>query len=574
MAMAQINPTVGDLEGNAAKIIEYIEMARSLKADLVAFTELAVPGYPPEDLLFKPQFIRDNLRYLDKVVKASRGIAVVVGFADEKEGKLYNAAALACDGKLVHVYHKMFLPNYGVFDEKRYFEAGRECPVYTIGGVDVGVNVCEDIWYEVGPTNVQCQAGAELIVNINGSPYHAGKSGYRHEMLAKRAVDNQAVVSYTNMVGGQDELVFDGDSVVFGHDGKLLLRGNQFREELLFVDLDIDAVSRARRDRGSERQQDHEALKAMGEPVRIHVSGYSGDVDRPPIPRRETAELGPVAEVYQALVMGTRDYVTKSGFQKVVVGLSGGIDSSLTAVIAVDALGKENVVGVTMPSRYSSEGSVVDSRLLSENLGIRLMTVPIEPAFGAYLEMLDEPFRDTESGIAEENLQARVRGNILMALSNKFGWLVLTTGNKSELATGYSTMYGDMAGGFAVIKDVPKMLVYELARHVNEAQGKEVVPDSVIEKPPSAELRPDQRDEDSLPPYEALDAILKAYVEEDRTYGEILALGYDEAAVQRAVRLVDGSEYKRRQSPPGVKITPRNFGRDRRMPIVNRYRQY
>ena len=574
MAMAQINPTVGDLEANTAKIIGYIEQARSLKADLVAFTELAVPGYPPEDLLFKPQFIQDNLRYLDKVVKASRDIAVVVGFADEKEGKLYNAAALASDGELVHVYHKMFLPNYGVFDEKRYFEVGRECPVYTIRGVEVGVNVCEDIWYKVGPTNVQCLAGAELIININGSPYYAGKSEYRHEMLAKRAVDNQAIVSYTNMVGGQDELVFDGDSVVFDHDGKLLLRGNQFREELLFVDLDMDSLSQARQDRGKSYWDDSEALKEIGEPVRFHISGYAGDGSKPPLPRQETAKLEPVAEVYQALVMGTHDYVTKSGFQKVVVGLSGGIDSSMTAVIAVDALGKENVVGVSMPSRYSSEGSVVDSRLLSENLGIQMMTVPIEPAFGAYLEMLEEPFLDTESGIAEENLQARVRGNILMALSNKFGWLVLTTGNKSELATGYSTMYGDMAGGFAVIKDVPKMLVYELARHVNESKGREVVPDSVIEKPPSAELRPDQRDEDSLPPYDVLDSILKAYVEDDKTYSEILAMGYDEATVQRAVRLVDGSEYKRRQSPPGIKITPRNFGRDRRMPIVNRYRQY
>ena len=572
--MAQINPTVGDLEGNTAKITGYIEQARSLKADLVAFTELAIPGYPPEDLLFKPQFIQDNLRYLDKVVKASLGIAVVVGFADEKEGKVYNAAALACDGQLVDVYHKIFLPNYGVFDEKRYFEAGRECPVYTIRGVEVGVNVCEDIWYEVGPTNAQCSAGAELIVNINGSPYHAGKSGYRHEMLAKRAVDNQAFVSYTNMVGGQDELVFDGDSVVFDHEGKLLLRGNQFREELLFVDLEMDALSQSRQDLIKPRLEDHEALKEMGEPVRFHVSGYSGDIARPPLPRRETAELGPVAEVYQALVMGTRDYVTKSGFQKVVVGLSGGIDSSITAVIAVDALGKENVIGVGMPSRYSSEGSVVDSKLLSENLGIQMMTVPIEPAFGAYLDMLEEPFRGTEPGIAEENLQARVRGNILMALSNKFGWLVLTTGNKSEMATGYSTMYGDMAGGFAVIKDVPKMLVYELARHVNEEKGREVVPDAVIEKPPSAELRPDQRDEDSLPPYDVLDAILKAYVEDDKTYSEILAAGYDEADVQRVVRLVDGSEYKRRQSPPGIKITPRNFGRDRRMPIVNRYRQF
>jgi NAD+ synthase (glutamine-hydrolysing) len=571
--MAQMNPTVGDLKGNTSKIIRLIDEARTLGADLVAFPELAVSGYPPEDILFKPQFIQDCRSHLDEIVSASRDIAVVVGFPDD-DGGMYNAAVVAWDGKLVDVYHKIYLPNYGVFDEKRYFKPGNRCPIYVINGVNIGVNVCEDIWYDLGPTEVQRESGAEVIVNINGSPYHAGKGDFRRQMLAGRAVTNGLFVSYTNMVGGQDELVFDGHSMLFDYAGNLVANGRQFEEELVMADLDVDGVAR-HRDGGNEpRWEDPEALRRVGEPAIIHVSDYREQASGTAQQAVRSEPLGMPGEVYAALVLGTRDYVRKTGFQKVLIGLSGGIDSSITAVVAVEALGRENVVGVAMPSRYSSEGSIVDAKLLAENLGMEMRTIPIEDAFTAYLGSLEDQFRGTQSGVAEENLQARVRGNLLMALSNKFGWMVLTTGNKSELATGYSTLYGDMAGGFAVIKDVPKTLVYEVSEYVNRRAGRELIPRSVIEKPPSAELRPDQMDQDTLPPYDVLDPILKAYVEDDRTYDEILAMGFDEDTVQRVLQLVDRNEYKRRQAPPGVKITPRNFGRDRRMPIVNRYRNF
>ena len=574
LAMAQMNTTVGDLDGNTDVILRYIDEARVLGADLVAFPEMALTGYPPEDLLFKPRFIQDSLRYRDEIVAHTQGIAVVLGCVDFGQ-HLHNAAAVAYDGKLVGVYHKIYLPNYGVFDEKRYFQPGCECPVYVINGVNVGVNVCEDIWYDTGPTEVQREAGAELIVNINGSPYHAGKQGFRERhILAPRATHNGVIVSYTNMVGGQDELVFDGGSMVLDHRGQLLLQGCQFQEELVVIDLDLDAVASARLEEPEPQRGSPDALRQVGTPTVIHVSDYRDRRVRPSLPQHQHRLLAPTEEVYTALVLGTRDYVQKNGFQKVLIGLSGGIDSSLTAVIAVDALGNENVVGISMPSRYSSEGSIGDAKLLTENLGIELRDIPIEPAFSTYLDMLEPQFRGTQLGVAEENVQARIRGNIIMALSNKFGWLVLTTGNKSELATGYATLYGDMAGGFAVIKDVPKTLVYELAGYVNKRQGREVIPKAVIDKPPSAELRPDQRDQDSLPPYDVLDPILKAYVEDDRSYTEIVDMGYDPQVVQHVIRLVDHSEYKRRQAPPGVKITPRNFGRDRRMPIVNRYRQF
>ena len=573
LAMAQMNPTVGDLEGNTRAILRLIDEARTLGADLVAFPEMALTGYPPEDLLLKPQFVQDSLKFRDQVVAQTKDIAVVLGCVDRNE-HLYNAAAVACDGKLIGVYHKIYLPNYGVFDERRYFEPGRECPVYVINGVSVGVNVCEDIWYEVGPTEVQCVAGAELIININGSPYHAGKLDFRERMLAERAVHNRAIVSYTNMVGGQDELVFDGGGLVLDPHGLLLVKGCQFEEEMVVVDLDIDAVRTARREGPRAHAKSPDELAQVGTSSVVHVSDHRDPGQRPKLPNHLHIGLQPLEEVYAALVMGTRDYVRKNGFQKVLIGLSGGIDSSLTAVVAVDALDGENVVGVSMPSRYSSEGSIVDAKLLAENLGIELQIIAIEQAFGSYLEMLEPQFRSTEPGVAEENLQARIRGNILMGLSNKFGWLVLTTGNKSELATGYSTLYGDMAGGFSVIKDVPKTLVYELADYVNRRDSREVIPQAVIDKPPSAELRPDQRDQDSLPPYDVLDAVLKAYVEEDRSHAEIVEMGFDPQIVQQVIKLVDYSEYKRRQAPPGVKITPRNFGRDRRMPIVNRYRQF
>ena len=570
VALAQVNPTVGDLRGNVRLALEYVEQARAQQADLVALPELALPGYPPEDLLLKPAFIRDNRAALDEVVAASAGIVVVVGFVDAVDGRIYNAAAVAYDGRLVDVYHKLKLPNYGVFDEERYFTPGRTCPVYEVRGAQVGVNVCEDIWYAAGPASVQREAGAQLIVNINGSPYHAGKRHTREPMLASRAADNGLFVAYVNMVGGQDELVFDGDSMVIGPDGELLARAGQFREELLVTDLELDTVARRR---PQPRQETQPSARPAGEPRRVHVSADRDEDVRPPIAPRRADPLDPVGEVYQALVTGTRDYVRKNGFDKVVVSLSGGIDSALTFCIAADALGSERVVGVTMPSRYSSEGSIADSRALADNLGVPLWLLPIEAAHRAFEETLAPYFGETAPGVAEQNVQSRIRGNLLMALSNKFGWLVLTTGNKSEMAVGYATLYGDMAGGFAVLKDAPKTLVYELSRWRNaHGEPRGVIPESVLLKPPSAELRPDQRDDDDLPSYDVLDRVLEAFVEEDRSYEEMVAQGLDPAVVARVMRDVDRNEFKRRQAPVGIKITPRAFGRDRRMPIVNRYK--
>ena len=572
LAMAQINTTVGDLEGNTAKVLDYIRRAKAQHADLVVFPEMAIPGYPPEDLLFKPSFIRSNIEKMHEVVAGSQGITVVVGFVDS-QGDIYNAAAVAHDGQLVGVYHKMYLPNYGVFDEDRYFKAGSQCPVFVINGIHIGVNICEDIWYALGPAAVQREAGAEIIVNINASPYHAGKLDFRERMVATRASDNEVYVSYTNLVGGQDELVFDGGSVVFDQGGELVARGKQFEEDLVVVDLDMDAVFRHRL-RDPRPRKERPILSAIGASQVVHVSEHTPAGPKTTLDGCIANPLDPLAETYSALVLGTGDYVRKSGFRKVVIGLSGGIDSSLTATIAADALGSENVLCVAMPSRYSSEGSILDAQSLTRNLGIELMTIPIEETFEAMLHMLSGPFRDSPPNVAEENIQTRIRGNILMALSNKFGWLVLTTGNKSEFATGYATLYGDMAGGFAVIKDVPKTLVYQLARHRNEhGSPRNAIPQSVIEKAPSAELKPDQTDQDTLPPYDLLDGILKAYVEEDRSYADIVDMGFDSGTVQRVIAMVDRNEYKRRQAPPGVKITPRAFGRDRRLPIINRYRQ-
>ena len=572
IGMAQINTTVGDFAGNRRKILRAIDEARSLDVDLLTFPELAICGYPPEDLLFKPQFITENIRSLEKVVSASSGISIVVGFVNARED-IYNAAAIIHDGKLAGVYHKIFLPNYGVFDENRYFRAGSECPIYIIGGINVGVNICEDIWYEAGPATTQAYSGAEVIVNISASPYHFGKGNYRERMIATRATDNVAIFAYNNLVGGQDELVFDGNSLILDEVGQLVARGKQFAEDLIVADLDIESVFRARlhdpRWRKESRLYEQQVSHNAG---RVTVSAAPFGKEKSLLPPRQEKVLGLPAEIYEALVLGTRDYILKNGFEKVLLGLSGGIDSSMVATIAVDALGKSNVVGVAMPSRYSSPGSISDAELLAGNLGMKLLTIPIEKAFQAYLDMLAETFQGTKPDVAEENIQARIRGNILMALSNKFGWLVLTTGNKSEIATGYTTLYGDMAGGFAVIKDVPKTMVKELARYRNSRDKKELIPATVIDKPPSAELRPDQKDADTLPPYELLDAILTAYVEEDKSVEQIIAMGIDEKVVKRAAQLVDGSEYKRRQAPPGVKITTRAFGRDRRLPITNRFK--
>ena len=569
LALAQINPTVGDLDGNTGKIVEYIDRARDLHADMVAFPELAIPGYPPEDLLFKPQFIQDNIASMREVAAASAGIAVVVGFVDA-DSDIFNAAAIASDGELVGVYRKMYLPNYGVFDEERYFKAGRVCPVYVVNGTPVGVNVCEDIWYAVGPSVVQRRAGAEVIVNISGSPYYAEKRDFREKMLATRASDNELFVAYLNMVGGQDELVFDGGSMILDPAGEIVARGSQFQEELIVTDLDVEAVFRSRLRDSRQRKELTGQLDHIGEPALVDISKFSAN-SRPPITQSEPTAYDAVGEVYQALVTGTRDYVTKCGLDKVFVALSGGIDSSLVVTIAVDALGPDNVIAVSMPSRYSSEGSILDAREVSENLGIELKTIPIEDTHSSFLDTLDPHFRDTERGLAEENVQSRIRGTMIMALCNKFGGLVLTTGNKSEMAVGYATIYGDMAGGYAVIKDVPKTLVYKLAEHRNTLSDPSPIPRTVLEKPPSAELRPDQKDEDSLPPYEVLDPILKAYVEDDLGFDDMVAMGFDEDVVKKTMALVDRSEYKRRQAPPGIKITQRNFGRDRRMPIANKY---
>ncbi|MCG3115928.1 MAG: NAD+ synthase [Candidatus Manganitrophus sp. SA1] len=571
LALAQINSTVGDLAGNVQKISEAIERAKGNKVDLIAFPELAISGYPPEDLLLKPQFIEENLQALQQVAKRCKGLTAIVGFVGREED-IYNAAAVIHDGAVRLVYHKCHLPNYGVFDENRYFQAGKEAPVFTLNGMTLGVNICEDIWYPEGPTFAQALGGgAEVIININASPYHAGKGLFREEMIATRARDNAAIIAYVNLVGGQDELVFDGGSFVVNESGEVLSRAKQFRESLMMIDLSVDSVFRARLHDPRRRTEKRERVFPEVQKIVLGHTERKGKL-KPLLPSLED-RLSRLDEMYSALTFGLADYVHKNGFKKGVIGLSGGIDSALTAAIAVDALGKENVIGVFMPSRYTSQESKEEAEMLARNLGIRLITLPIESPFESYLSLLSREFKNFPADITEENLQSRVRGNLMMALSNKFGWLVLTTGNKSELSVGYATLYGDMAGGFGVIKDVWKTLVYELATERNK-KGKPVIPERTFTRPPTAELRPNQTDQDSLPPYEVLDPILKAYVEEDKSYDEIVAMGFDPAVVAKVIALVDLSEFKRRQAPPGIKLTPRALGKDRRMPITNRYRSF
>jgi NAD+ synthase (glutamine-hydrolysing) len=516
--------------------------------------------------------VEDNLEALGLVVTGCKGITAVVGFVERDGDDLFNAAAVIHDGSLVHVYRKQRLPNYGVFDEIRYFDAGSESPVFQVAGVGVGVNICEDIWFPGEPTQAQSAAGARVIVNINGSPYHAGKAHFREQMLAGRARDYGVWVCYTNQVGGQDELVFDGGSMVIDPDGKLVARAAMFEEELLLCDIAVGDNPRGIQSRAWREVGKYEQDSRV---PRFALSDASLSPTKPAIGTRVARPLEHEAEVYGALVLGTRDYLRKTGFQKALIALSGGIDSSIVAAVAVDALGAENVVGVSLPSRYSSEGSISDAKALAENLGIELLIIPIEPAHAAYLDMLERPYAQLghrEVGVAEENIQSRIRGNIIMALSNKLGHIVLTTGNKSEFATGYATLYGDMSGGYAVIKDVPKTLVYALSRHRNTVGDKPVIPEAVITKPPSAELKPGQLDQDTLPPYDVLDAIIDAYVEDNLSVEDIVAQGHDQPTVERVVQMIIRNEYKRRQSPPGVKITPRAFGRDWRLPIAHRYR--
>jgi NAD+ synthase (glutamine-hydrolysing) len=526
------------------------------------FPELTVAGYPPEDLLLRPAFVSEAGETLDKIAARTGRCAAVIGFP-EAARDLSNAAAVCSQGQVHGVYRKHLLPNYAVFDENRYFVPGTDAgPLFVIAGVRVGVSICEDAWSPDGPILTQAAGGAELIVNLNASPYYAGRLRERETMLATRAADASVPIVYANLVGGQDELVFDGASLVFDEEGELVARARQFVEDLLIVDLVVRPAFR-------KRLLDPRGRARAPELATVHVS-EAGPSDAMTPPRVEAA-LPPVHEVYEALVLGTRDYVRKNGFTDVVIGLSGGVDSSLVAAVAVDALGAEHVSGVLMPSRYSSTGSVTDAVALAERLGIRTFTVPIEPAHTAFEQMLEPVFGETQPGLAEENVQARIRGNVLMTISNKFGWLVLTTGNKSEMATGYATLYGDMAGGFALLKDVPKTLVYALCRDLNERSGREVVPRAVIDKPPSAELRPDQKDSDSLPPYDVLDPLIEGYVEDDLSVGELVALGHDDELVRRVARMVDRNEYKRRQAAPGVRVSPKAFGKDRRLPITNRW---
>jgi len=571
IALAQINPTVGDLSGNVKKISKYIRKARAAKADIAVFPELAVTGYPPEDLLLKHQFIQDNIEAMHEIREAAKDIIVVVGFVDMGQG-IYNAAAVIADRVLIDVYHKKYLPNYGVFDEYRYFQAGRRFPVYSLGGVKLGVNICEDIWRENGPPKIQALSGAEIIININASPYHTGKLSIREDLLATRALECGAMIFYVNTVGGQDELVFDGASLIVDSRGNITARGRQFREDLIVADIELAGKSK------EASLKDKRELRAILENAElvenITIPFIPGRVKRAAVKRKPVLKMTDSEEVYNALLLGAGDYVRKNGFKSVVIGLSGGIDSALVATVAVDALGKENVHGLFMPSEYTSKESWEDARAHAKNLGIKLQTVPIDGVFKAYLKTLSGPFKGLNPDITEENIQARIRGNILMAFSNKFGWLVLTTGNKSEMSVGYATLYGDMAGGFAVIKDVPKTMVYELCKWRNRKAGRDLVPERMLLKEPTAELKPGQKDSDTLPAYPVLDPILRAYVEEDRSFDEIIEAGYDIERVQEVIRMVDRAEYKRRQAPPGIKITPRAFGKDRRFPITNRYRSY
>jgi len=578
IGMAQLNVTVGDFDGNTQKILKAIDEARSFGVDLVTFPELAICGYPPEDLLFKPHFIEENLRCLEQIITNSAGIAIVVGFVDA-EDDIYNAAAIIHDGKLAGIYHKIYLPNYGVCDEDRYFRAGSECPVYSIAGANIGVNICEDIWYEAGPTTAQSYAGAEVIVNISASPYHVGRPYHRgrrylrESMIESRAADNVVVIAYNNLVGGQDQLVFDGNSMIIDEKGLVLAQGKQFEEDLIIADIDIEAVFQSRLQDPRWRKTTALMEGHHWRSPKIVISKEPIVADKPVLTPREPQKHDILEEIYTALMMGTHDYIKKNNFEKVVIGLSGGIDSSLVATIAADAIGPSNVIGVVMPSKHSPPDIMSNAETLTQNLGIELMTIPIGDILQSYTEALSAPFEGTSPNVAEENINSRVRAAIIMALSNKFGWLVLSTGNKSELATGYTTSGGDMSGGFAVIKDVYKIMVYKLAEYRNEVAGYDLIPSSIINRPSTAELKISKDDTKIMPSYNILDSILTAYVEEDKSVDQIIAMGLDEEIVRLITKLVDNSEYKRRQAPPGVKITPRAFGRDRRLPITNKFKE-
>jgi NAD+ synthase (glutamine-hydrolysing) len=567
LALAQMNTIVGDLDGNAERIVESLLEARSAGADLVLFPELAVTGYPPEDLLLRPAFVRAARRSVDAIAQRTRGVTALVG-APHLDADLYNACYVLADGEIHAVYRKRFLPNYGVFDEDRYFAPGRDLLLLRFGDVYVGPTICEDIWQPGPPATDMALAGAQLIANISASPFHVGKDREREEMLRVRARDNSCFVALCNAVGGQDELIFDGHSVVLDDEGEVIARAPGFEEALLVVDVDpVAAVGRRLRDVRRRALAMERGVPPQAAIVDLAVPRAQVELLHPePAPQLDDLE-----QMRQALELGLRDYVEKNGFGHVVIGLSGGIDSALTAALAVEAIGAERVHGVSMPSRYSSEATRHDAERLAESLGIDFGELAIEPVVEAFTDTLEPSFAGREPDLTEENLQARIRGTLLMALSNKFGWLVIATGNKSELSVGYSTLYGDLAGGFALLKDVFKTDVFRLARRLNERAGREVIPQSIIDRAPSAELRADQRDEDSLPPYAKLDEVLEAYVELDRSREELEQDGFERDVVDRALAMSDRAEYKRRQAPPGVKLRPKAFGRDRRTPITNRW---
>ena len=576
LALAQINCTVGDIPGNTVRILHQLEQARAANADLVLLPELAITGYPPEDLLLRRDFIEANLQALERIVPATRGLVALIGFVEREGNAIFNAAAVCVDGRLLTTYRKICLPNYGVFDEKRYFQAGEQPLILRLGDLRLGVSICEDIWVD-GVIEYEAINGADFVINISASPYHWEKGDEREFLLTRRARNNRVYLAYVNTVGGQDELLFDGRSFIFDPYGEALVRGKKFEEQFIVHDLAIDTalVRHPERFKGviaaAGPQISLTASRALS--LREVAIAAAPILSRPASPPNLAPHLDDEDEVFRALILGTRDYVCKNGFKKVVLGLSGGIDSALTAVVAAAALGRENVIGVLMPSRFNIAASTEDALALAQSLGIETLTIPIHAPVTSMENLLAPVFAGRERDLTEENLQARVRGMILMALSNKFGWLVLTTSNRSEVAVGYATLYGDMAGGFGVIKDVPKTFVYRLARWINEVHfnGRAVIPPRTIDRPPSAELRPEQTDQDSLPPYDLLDRIIEAYVEENRGVAEMVAAGLPEETVRQVLKLIDRAEYKRRQSAPGIKITPRHFGKDRRLPITNRF---
>ena len=559
VALAQINLVVGDFSFNAEKIKQHLKQAKKMGADVVLFPELAVTGYPPEDLLLKESFLKQCDKNLKKISRYTKGLTAIIGFAEKKGKAIYNSAALLSDGKHIGTCRKMLLPNYGVFDEKRYFHEGNSPVKFHLKGATLGITICEDLWEDSGPGKILCgQGNVDLLLNISSSPFHKGKGKTREKMIQQRARSYRSHIAYVNLVGGQDELVFDGQSLVVAPDGKIIIQGNSFTEELICFDITLNPKS-------PKKLYSKTNISSYQVPTSL-----SKQKKYPPLSVYTYNKKSEVENIFSALVLGTQDYVSKNGFSKAVLGLSGGIDSALTAVIASKALGAKNVTGVLMPSPHSSEGSVQDSLSLAKNLGIETLILPIEKDIKAYDQILGKVFKGTDSDLAEENIQARIRGNLLMALSNKKGWMVLATGNKSEFSVGYCTLYGDMAGGFAVIKDVPKIWVYKISHWINSK--KEIIPESILTKAPSAELRPDQKDTDTLPPYDLLDPILLKYIEEDKSVGKIKVSGLSTADIKRVANLVDASEYKRRQGPPGVRITPKAFGKDRRVPITTNSR--